>query len=40
MPNHVQPAGDDLPWKKETDRKVEELERRLAQLEQQVKAGR
>ena len=40
MPNHVQPSGDDLPWKKEVDRELEALRRELEQVKQQVKAGR
>lgn len=37
MPNNVPPLGDDQKWKKEVDRALADLIRRLQILEEKVK---
>lgn len=38
MPNGFHPQGDDQTWKRETDKKVRELERQIQALQRTVKS--
>ena len=37
MPNNVLPEGDDQRWKKEVDRVIAEMQRRIDTLTEQMK---
>ena len=39
MPSNILPQGDDIRWKKEVDRVIDELVRKIRMLEALVKAN-
>jgi len=39
MPSNILPQGDDIRWKKEVDRMLDDIERKIRTLEALVKAN-
>ncbi len=39
MPSNILPQGDDIRWKKEVDRMLDDIERKIRALESLVKAN-